>query len=223
MHINKYIAQHTALSRRQADDAVAAGRVTINRSRAMAGNTVEDGDLVTLDNAPISPEHNKKETILLNKPVGYVCSRNGQGSPTVYDLLPKKYENFNIAGRLDKDSSGLVVLTNNGDLLYELTHPSKQKEKVYHVSVNRELAEEELQQLITGVDIGEQRPSIFASIEKIGEASYKVTLEEGRNRQIRRSFDGIGTEVVKLKRIKLGNFAIDNLRPKEFCQSSNTL
>lgn len=211
MRINKFIAQHTHLSRRQADEAIKAARVTINGETAQLGDEVQDSDTVTLDNSPVRTDNQKPTTLLLNKPVGYVCSRDGQGSPTVYDLIPKKYHNLNIAGRLDKDSSGLVVLTSDGDLLYELTHPSNDKEKVYQVTLNRELTESELELLMSGVDIGDERLSKFESIENIGPKKYKIILKEGRNRQIRRTVEVLKLIVLKLVRNKIGQYSLDNI------------
>ncbi len=210
MRINKFIAQNTHLSRRQADEAIASARITINSKTASIGDTIKTDDVITLDNKVISGS-SENLTILLNKPIGYVCSRDGQGSPTVYDLLPKKYEYLNIAGRLDKDSCGLVILTSDGDLLYELTHPSKDKEKVYEIELNEQLSDSDIKQLTTGVDIGDERPSKFAKIEELKSKKYKVTLEEGRNRQIRRSLESIQKNILSLKRIKHADFLLDNI------------
>jgi 23S rRNA pseudouridine2605 synthase len=123
MRLNKFIAQSTGLSRRAADAAIAQGRVSVNGREAALGKEVGESDTVVLDNSAITPAVNTV-TIMLNKPVGYVCSRNGQGSKTVYDLLPPEYQQLKPVGRLDKDSSGLLLMTNDGDLAYELTHPS---------------------------------------------------------------------------------------------------
>ncbi len=216
MRINKFIALHTYISRRQADDAIRAARITINGRTAQIGDTVDDGDVVTLDNSPIHPNTIEQSTLLLNKPVGYVCSRDGQGSPTVYDLIPEKYHHMNIAGRLDKDSSGLVILTSDGNLLYELTHPSNNKEKVYEVVLNRELSESELNTLRKGIDIDDARPSMFKAIEKISPKTYKIFLEEGRNRQIRRTMDAVRARVKSLQRTQLADYTLDTLDGKTY-------
>ncbi len=111
MRINKWIAFHGAHSRRAADALIASGRVTINGQTAQLGSSVAEGDTVSIDGSSIKPKKSSQTTTLvLHKPVGYVCSRNGQGAPTVYSLVPQKYHALDIAGRLDKDSSGLVVL-----------------------------------------------------------------------------------------------------------------
>lgn len=221
MRLNKFLAENTQLSRRSADTAIENGRVKINGAVASLGQTVEPNDTVSLDGLTVESEENKKTiTVLLNKPVGYVCSKNGQGSKTVYDLLPETYKQLNIAGRLDKDSSGLVVLTNDGTLLNELTHPSSKKEKVYRITTNHNLSDDELSQLIKGVNIRDERPSKFKSIHEIGKNKYEVTIEEGRNRQIRRALEAVNKKVLILHRISIGTYNLDNIEIGKYKTSS---
>jgi pseudouridine synthase len=216
MRLNKYLANNTDLSRRKADTAIENGRVKVNGNIAVLGAVVLAGDTVYLDGLPVEPTNDGNQvTILLNKPVGYVCSKNGQGSPTVYELIPDDYAGLNIAGRLDKDSSGLVILTNDGVLLNELTHPSSNKEKIYKVTINRELTPDDINKLIKGVDIGDERPSKFKNLKKINGLTYEVVMKEGRNRQIRRSFESINYEVTQLHREQLGGYRLDKLKEKE--------
>lgn len=139
MRINRYIALATGMSRRAADQAIVENRVRLNGSTPQPGTDVSDDDVVTLDgNRLVLPE--VFHTIALNKPVGYVVSRDGQGSKTVYDLLPETFHSLKPIGRLDKDSSGLLLLTDNGALAQELTHPSHEKKKVYIVQLDKVLA-----------------------------------------------------------------------------------
>lgn len=215
MRLNKFLAEHTELSRRNADVAIANGRVRVNGKPAILGLPVEETDVVELDGQVLLKAAPKIVTILLHKPAGYVCSKNGQGSKTVYDLLPKAYENLNIAGRLDKDSSGLVVMTNDGSLLNELTHPSNNKEKSYIVSIDKMLWPEDQKKLLSGTDIGDERPSKFKRLRKQSEKTYEIILEEGRNRQIRRAFESLGYQVTKLHREQLGRFRLGKLKEKE--------
>lgn len=216
MRLNKYLANNTDLSRRKADTAIENGRVKVNGNIAVLGAVVLAGDTVYLDGLPVEPTNDGNQvTILLNKPVGYVCSKNGQGSPTVYELIPDDYAGLNIAGRLDKDSSGLVILTDDGVLLNELTHPSSNKEKIYKVTINRELTPDDINKLIKGVDIGDERPSKFKNLKKIDGLTYEVVMEEGRNRQIRRSFESLNYEVTQLHREQLGGYRLDKLKEKE--------
>src|ERR1700750_464886 len=118
MRINRFIALATGLSRRAADQAIAEGRVAVNGIPPQPGQQIKSSDSVTLDRLPITPVVNTV-TIILNKPVGYVCSRDGQGSKTVYDLLPPELRHLKPVGRLDKDSSGLLLMTNDGKLAHE--------------------------------------------------------------------------------------------------------
>lgn len=212
MRINKYIASGSSLSRRAADAAIAAGRVTINGREASPGSVVEQGDEVRLDNRSITPSV-KRVVLILNKPVGYVCSRAGQGSQTIYDLLPPEYHSLNPVGRLDKNSNGLLLLTNDGTLAHELTHPSRQKIKVYEVALDQPLQPLHRQMLSDhGVTL-DDGPSKF-ELERLIESDdtqWKVIMSEGRNRQIRRTFAALGYEVQKLHRTHFGPYALGDL------------
>src|SRR5690242_11466002 len=126
MRINKFIAQATGLGRRAADAAITAGRVRVDGEMPSSGMNVRATDKVTFDSRMITIRDDAPVTIMLNKPAGYVVSRNGQGSKTIYDLLPPEYQQLKPVGRLDKNSSGLLLLTNDGRLANELTHPSHQ-------------------------------------------------------------------------------------------------
>ncbi len=209
MRINKFLALHTELSRRGADEAITAGRVTVNGEKPSEGLQIAPGDTVRLDNKPVSSQ-TELQTILLNKPVSYVCSREGQGSKTVYDLLPKELQHLNTVGRLDKDSSGLLLLTNDGSLAQELTHPKYQKTKIYEVTLGRPLQPLH-QQMISDIGVNlEDGPSKFM-IEKEG-SHLKITMSEGRNRQIRRTFEALGYKVTKLHRTHFGSFNLGKLQ-----------
>ncbi|MCA9346355.1 rRNA pseudouridine synthase [Candidatus Saccharibacteria bacterium] len=216
MRINRFIAQNTNLSRRKADELIESGKVVVNRVRANLGTLVSDGDIVVVDGKRVNAVKRDFVTVILHKPVGYVCSKDGQGSPTVYDLLPKAMRSLNIAGRLDKDSSGLVVFTDDGLLLQELTHPSHDKEKVYIVSISKTLADGDIAKFAQGVNIGDSRVSKLEVLPTKDSKSFEVRIHEGRNRQIRRSFEALGYQVVSLHRIQLGHFSIDNLSPKQY-------
>jgi pseudouridine synthase len=215
MRLNRYIAQYTDLSRRKADALIQSGLVIVNRQVAHPGLNVSDKDTVLVDGKKVVPVQKVLSTVLMHKPAGYVCSKDGQGSPTVYELLPKGMQSLNIAGRLDKDSSGLVILTDDGQLLQELTHPSNDKEKIYHVKLNKPLADGMIAKLANGVDIADNRLSKLM-VTPLENDEYEVSIQEGRNRQIRRSFEAIGYKVTKLHRIQLGPYQLDSLAPKQF-------
>lgn len=208
MRINKFIAGASALSRRAADEAISAGRVKLNGQAAEPGSDVRAGDNVTLDGIKLVAE--EKQTILFNKPTGYVCSRDGQGSKTIYDLLPDEYQNLNSIGRLDKESSGLLLLTNDGKLAQELSHPSKQKNKIYQIELDQALSQPDVNTISkTGVEL-EDGLSKFI-LEGKGR-NWTATLHEGRNRQIRRTFEKLGYKVIKLHRTHFGDYSINDLK-----------
>ncbi len=150
---------------------------------------------------------------MLNKPAGYVCSRKGQGSKTVYELLPAQYHALKPAGRLDKDSSGLLLLTNDGELANKLTHPRYQKEKVYRAKLDKPLAQTDKNQLLKGVELVDGM-SKFTALNECSAATYEIILAEGRNRQIRRTFAVLGYGVLELHRTSFGPYTMpDQLGP----------
>lgn len=215
--LNKYIAQHTETSRRGADDIIAAGRVTVNGLPAAPGQLITEQDMVSIDNTTLRPSKQPITTILLNKPVGYVCSRNGQGSKTIYELLPANLVHLNSVGRLDKQSSGLLLMTNDGQLANELTHPRYQKIKIYEVALDKPLQPLH-QQMISDYGLTLDDGLSKFQIERLdGDRQLVVTMHEGRNRQIRRTFNALGYEVAKLHRIVFGNYRLQtDAEPGQF-------
>lgn len=139
IRLNKYLALQLGISRREADDLISAGKVTINGNVAILGARIKGSEVITASDKPVG-NATELQYLLLNKPAGYVCSRKAQGSnPTIYSLLPKKYHALKAVGRLDKDSSGLLLLTNDGDFAFAMTHPSFHKTKVYEVQLDKPL------------------------------------------------------------------------------------
>jgi len=217
MRINKFIALASGLSRRGADAAIAAGRVQVNSRSPQTGQDITPEDSVTLDGQTlVVPEHT--ETILFHKPRGFVVSRDGQGSRTIYDLLPASLHNLKPIGRLDKDSSGLLLLTNNGDLAQELTHPSNRKIKVYDVTLVQALQPLHRQMIHDfGVQLADGPSKL--RLERLREGNdhaWRVTMHEGRNRQIRRTFEALGYQVHTLHRIQFGNYHLRDLKPGSY-------
>lgn len=211
MRINKYIAANSGLSRRAADTAVANGRVYINGTRAELGSTVHDGDTVTLDGQALEAV-TQMQTIMLHKPVGYVCSRAGQGSQTVYELLPAALHHLKPVGRLDKDSSGLLLLTNDGDLAQELTHPRNQKTKRYEVTLDVALQPLHQQMIHDyGVQLDDGPSKLSLTRLDDTRLHWQISMQEGRNRQIRRTFAALGYTVTALHRTQFGNYTLGNL------------
>jgi 23S rRNA pseudouridine2605 synthase len=220
MRLNKYIALATGMSRRAADTAIAGGRVSVDGTTARLGQEIQPPNRVTLDNTMLAPPA-ETQTILLNKPVGYVCSRNGQGSKTIYDLLPETLHHLKPVGRLDKDSSGLLLLTNDGQLAQQLTHPSHQKDKVYVVILDKRLTPDDRQRIEKGMRLDDgmsvlkfhPRPEAKSPLAA---RTYEVHLHEGRNRQIRRTFAAAGYQVTKLHRSHFGSYALGALKPGKY-------
>lgn len=214
MRLNKYLALYAGLSRRSADAAIAAGKVVVDNQPATLGQLVDETQLVTLDGQPIATKASL-QTIMLHKPVGYVCSRDGQGSPTVYDLLPASMHHLKPVGRLDKDSSGLLLLTNDGQLAHRLTHPSFQKEKSYEVVLDKPLTPADRRHLEAGVTL-EDGVSVF---QLAGQGNqWTVRLHEGRNRQIRRTFAAMSYTVLTLHRTRFGDYQLGELAPSDYQQ-----
>ena len=208
MRLNKFIADATGVSRRKADQLIIASKVSLNDKQAYPGDKAAPGDRVLINNELISLK--PKLLLALNKPPGYVCSRRSQGNKTVYELIPPAYHHLKPIGRLDKDSSGLLLLSNDGGLANELTHPKYQKQKKYEVTLDKELSKSDTQKLLTGVELADGL-SKFIALRSTAPPKYEVTISQGRNRQIRRTFAALNYKVVKLHRINIGKYQLDNL------------
>jgi pseudouridine synthase len=213
MRLNKYLAQNTGISRREADDLISHHKVTINGKVAELGMRVNEGDDVKINKTVIDASA-ELIYIALNKPVGYVCSRRQQGdTPTIYDLIPEKYQDLKLVGRLDRDSSGIILLTNDGDFAQRMTHPSYGKVKSYDVSLDRPL-EPLHQQMISdfGLDLPDGKSKLTLQSQSDNRCDWKITMHEGRNRQIRRTFLAVGYDVVRLHRTDFGPYHLGDLK-----------
>jgi 23S rRNA pseudouridine2605 synthase len=212
MRLNKFLALYSGLSRRSADKAINDGRVAVDSQPATIGQAVDNNSNVTLDGKKVSHDI-QTQTIMLNKPVGYVCSRAGQGSKTVYDLLPEKYHNLKTVGRLDKDTSGLILLTNDGQLANRLAHPSYKKTKIYEVKLNKKLSEDAFEKITeAGVQLEDGISKFQLNIINNQKDRWEVTMKEGRNRQIRRTFAALGYSISMLNRTEFGPHKLGNLK-----------
>jgi 23S rRNA pseudouridine2605 synthase len=217
MRLNKWIAANSHYSRRKADELIAAGRITINGKTAGMGVQVTDNDVVAIDQKPVQPSFNTKTvTLMLNKPIGYVCSRKGQGAPTVYSLIPVQYHHLDIVGRLDKDSAGLLLLTNDGDLHQRLTHPSYEKEKVYRVLLSGPLSAEHEAHIKKGVELSDGKSALGLQPLDASRKYWEVRMHEGRNRQIRRTFATLLYGVESLTRFEFGEYKLGTLSSGKF-------
>ncbi len=222
--LNKFLAFHLGLSRREADDLISKGVVAIDATPAILGSRVEEGSVVTIKGKPLTTRA-AFTYLLFHKPVGYVSSRRQQGdNPTLYDLLPKEYHRLKPVGRLDKDSSGLLLLTDDGDFAYQMTHPKFYKVKTYEITLNKPLAPLH-QQMINDFGIQLDDGPSKLTLERRDDESlpadkqriqWLVTMHEGRNRQIRRTFTAVGYEVTQLHRTSFGNYQLKALEPGQY-------
>ena len=194
IRLNKFLAERLGVSRREADALITAGKIIVNGEPANLGNKIDDKSKVCYNNKLI-PFANEYIYLAFNKPVGYVCSRRAQGpAPTLYELLPAKYQHLKTVGRLDKDSSGLILLTNDGDFAFRMTHPKFRKEKIYEVELDRPL-EPLHQQMISdyGV-ILEDGPSKFLVVRKEEPDILSGAFRSAAARELARSPRGDGRE-----------------------------
>lgn len=215
MRINKYLADKGIASRRHADEIIAAGRVTINGVVATLGASVEETDEVLLDGELVSGTEKKEEYYIMNKPKGVVCTvSDDRGRKTVMDLLPDGVGRVFPVGRLDYATEGLLILTNDGDLAFRLTHPKTEIPKTYMAKIEGTLTEKDLNPIRSGVELdGELTKKCKAHIVETNKEYTKVhvTITEGKNRQVRRMFEAIGKNVEYLKRISIGQLKLTGL------------
>lgn len=216
MRINRWLAQTTDLSRRAADEAVLAGRVHVNGELMQEpGFSVQPGrDVVTLDGKELGCR-GKLLYVAYHKPASLMVTKSDpEGRKTIWDTLPKWKSKLNSAGRLDYDSEGLLILTNDGNFIQELTHPKHELWKTYHVKVFTPPTDRQLQKLQNGVNIEGER-TLPAEVELIRKneryAWLSLSIREGKNRQVRRMCEAVGLPVVRLKRISIGSLELGAL------------
>lgn len=219
IRLNKFLAARLGVSRREADELISSGQITINGKPAVTGVKVDKDDKVCY-NRKIVPFTTEFSYLAFHKPIGYVCSRRAQGqTPTLYDLLPPEYRKLKTVGRLDKDTSGLILLTDDGDFAYQMTHPKFQKEKVYEVELDHPLTPLH-QQMISdfGIEIGDGISQFRVIRDEAfpDRKHFTLILTEGRNRQIRRTFSALGYEVTRLHRTQFGKYKLGNLPPGQW-------
>lgn len=214
MRINKYLAECGVASRRGCDKLIEEGRVTVNGKTAALGDDIAGGEEICVDGVPVS--HGEKHSYyLLNKPKGYVCTvRDDKGRKTVMELLPPDAGRVFPVGRLDYDTEGMLLLTDDGDLTFRLTHPKNEVPKTYLVKIEKGITDVELNRLRAGVEIdgvltGKSKVKVVETDKAF--TKLQVTITEGRNRQVRKMFEAVGKQVVFLKRIKIGEMRLGSL------------
>ena len=198
-------------------------RISVNGKVANIGQDVDgQSDIIKLDDKQITLPATTT-VIMLNKPIGYVCSRNAQAkdAKTVYELLPSDLRQLKTIGRLDKDSSGLILLTDDGDMAHKLTHPSFAKTKEYIVELDHPLAPLHQQMIADfGINLADGPSKLLLERLDDERTKFRVIMHEGRNRQIRRTFAALGYQVVSLHRISFGPYQLGDLKSGNYknCQ-----
>ena len=206
MRINKYLALHLEISRRNADELIKSKKITVNNKLAMVGQDIMTTDVIKYQNKILSTKVVYKY-FKFYKPIGYICSTKTQGkSKTIYDILNDK--SLKYSGRLDKESEGLMLLSNDGDWLNNINHPSKGHEKEYIVTVTKPINLESFKKAVN--DNNEKLA--LNKLSKINKFEYLVTLNTGKNREIRRVFTKNNVVIKNLKRISIGNFLLGDMK-----------
>ncbi len=217
--LNKFIASSGLCSRRKADELIEAGKVGVNgKIITELGFQVGRNDKVTVEGKLIVPQ--KLEYYRFYKPAGYITTADDEkGRKTIYDVIPPELKNLKPVGRLDKDSTGLIIMTNDGNLINEMTHPSIKVPKIYIVSVTGKITPEDGEKMFNGIEIetdsGEKKiayAEIFPMEITNNKSMLKVTLYQGINRQIRKMFALLGFEVISLKRVQHATVSIEGLK-----------
>lgn len=213
LRINKFISESGITSRRGADKWITEGRVTINGVVAELGSQVADGDRVCIDGKPITQEQ-QNVYIALNKPVGITSTTERHIKGNIVDFVNHPLRIFHI-GRLDKDSDGLILLTNDGDIVNEILRAENKHEKEYIVTVNKPITAGFLRKMATGVEILGTK-TLPCKMKQLSKNSFNITLTQGLNRQIRRMCSALGYEVQSLRRIRIMNIHLGNLKVGEW-------
>jgi 23S rRNA pseudouridine2605 synthase len=210
VRLNAYLARAGVASRRRADELIKAGRVTVNGEPGQLNTQVQSRDVVRVDGEPVAKQ--ALAYLLLNKPAGTVTTASDpQGRRTVVDLVPGEPRVVPV-GRLDLDTTGALLLTNDGDLAHRLAHPKYGVEKTYVVELTRSPSEEQIAQLAHGVQL-EDGPTAPAQARRVTKNVVELTIHEGRNRQVKRMFEAIGHRVARLHRSHYAGLSADDLAP----------
>ncbi len=216
--VQKFLSEQGIASRRKAEEFIKSGQVSINGKRAKLGDKVDPEKDEVKVYGKIVLRDTKKIYIALNKPKGYVVSKSDpQGRKTIFSLLPEELRTkvWNV-GRLDYDTEGLLILTNDGDLTQQLAHPKYEHDKEYEVVVDPEPRDTQLEHLREGVEIA--TGTTFPAKVKVRSGKVYITIHEGKKRQIRRMFDTVGLGVKNLKRIRINKLMLPKIPAGEFVE-----
>lgn len=222
VRIQKIIADSGRCSRRKAEELIAAGLVTVNGRPCSLGDKADPvNDLIRVEGEDIAAERAEKRYIMLNKPRGYVTSMADEmGRKIASDLLTDVHERVYPVGRLDRNSEGLLIFTNDGGFANDIMHPSRHVSKTYRVTIDGMVNEGQLSQLMSGVELDDGVKTLPCTVEVLSEAPDRTVLrfviKEGRNRQIRRMCAAVGLEVGRLRRTAVGGVKLGMLKPGEY-------
>lgn len=210
IRLQRFIALNSNYSRRKAEELIQDGIVKINSVKAELGQSIDpQKDKIYINGKLIKPIK-KRITLMLNKPAGYITTkRDPHANKTVMDLIP--YKDVFPVGRLDKDTEGLLLLTNDGDLAYKLTHPKFEHEKEYYVELKSEITSDQIKKLEKGITI-DGKKTAPCIITKHNRNKLNITLHEGRKRQIKRMFEKLGNKVIYLYRLRIGKLKLGSLK-----------
>ncbi|MDP3881079.1 MAG: pseudouridine synthase [bacterium] len=212
IRINKYLADKGMASRREVDKLIQAGKVFVNGEKALLGQKVKDTDEVTLQRkARVQMERNR-QYLLFNKPKGIVTVNAQKGEQSIQDIL-KLDKGVVPIGRLDKESTGLILLTNDGRVTKKLLSPDSKQEKEYVVSVNKRISDTELKSLEDGLTLEDGLKTKPAKTKRLATNSFSITIQEGKRHQIRRMLAALRLEVKSLKRVRIANLILGSLAP----------
>lgn len=216
LRLQKYIRDCTGIARRKAEEYIREGLVTVNGTRALLGQTIDtQDDRVELRGKPVLLTKQESIVLLLNKPAGYVTTRSDpQRRKTIYSLIPPSLHSLFPIGRLDYQTEGLLLLTNDGDLAYHLTHPKFEVEKEYDVHLHGELfssQKREIEKGLTRKDITTAPCTITIRKFSKTETFLSITLHEGQKREVRRIFTSFGLHVLSLRRIRIHHLKLGNI------------
>ena len=223
VRLQKYLSERGTASRRKAADCIASGRVSVNGKPVTEPGlrVFPERDRIVFDGAIVPTEKPASRTIALHKPRGYICSRRGQNAQTVYALIDDIPEALVPVGRLDKDSEGVLLMSNDGELVQRLTHPRFGHRRTYRVTVSGDVSEKALRSLSTPIAIDGRRTEpcrvcVAKSGTKTGRCILEFELTEGRNRQIRRLCARAGLRVHRLVRVAVGGLRLSGLKPGQW-------
>jgi 23S rRNA pseudouridine2605 synthase len=213
VRLNAYLARAGVASRRRSDELIKSGRVLVNGEPGQLNTFVERGDRVEVDGEEVRPQ--RLAYVLLHKPAGVVTTASDpQGRPTVVDLVGREVRVVPV-GRLDVETTGALLLTNDGELAHRLAHPKYEVEKVYEAEVEGEPSDEELRRLAEGVEL-EDGLTAPAEVRRLGPSLIQLSIHEGRNRQVRRMLEAVGHPVRRLHRSHYAGLTVENLAPGEW-------